>query len=218
MLTSRRNRMPSSVPLNSSLALVRRVPPACPDLTPKSLHSVPPPAGTGRCEPGTGNRVPVRMSGRHSLGRLRHDTHRASRSVAAVVRPAARAVAFGPALAVLAGVGRIAGMVCTVLEWPFRARPCAPDRQSRSSSSLLTSCEPAPRRPLPPSPAGAEGRACRRAAPRLGGGELPHRRAEASGGGTGRHLRRAGARAAPYSGEQWPSACSPGLVLSGRCS
>ncbi|MEF9907834.1 morphogenic membrane protein MmpA [Streptomyces sp. P9-A2] len=46
-------------------------------------------------------------------------TCRASKPVAPAVRPTGRAMAFGLALAVLAGVGWIAGMIYTVLERPF---------------------------------------------------------------------------------------------------
>ncbi|MFI8307321.1 morphogenic membrane protein MmpA [Streptomyces sp. NPDC085927] len=46
-------------------------------------------------------------------------TCRASEPVAAVVRPTGRAMALGLVLAGLAGVGWIAGMIYTVLEWRF---------------------------------------------------------------------------------------------------
>lgn len=108
-------------------------------------------------------------------------THRASEPVAGSVRLADRAAALGLGLALLAGIGWITGMICTVLERPFQERPRAPDRQSRSATLPLTSCEPAPRCPRAAVPC------------RLAG-------AEVSGGGTGRHLGRAGARTAPYSG------------------
>ncbi|MFC5672374.1 morphogenic membrane protein MmpA [Streptomyces incanus] len=126
-------------------------------------------------------------------------THRASRSVAAMVRPSERAVALGPAPAVLAGGGWIAGTVRTVPERPFRERPCAPGRQSRSAPSLLTSCEPAPRRPfrrrpLPPRwsrrvclPPGCSATGWRRAAaPSRRNGRWRDRTASAPGGSTGR--------------------------------
>ncbi|MFF8035729.1 MULTISPECIES: morphogenic membrane protein MmpA [unclassified Streptomyces] len=46
-------------------------------------------------------------------------TRRAPRSVAADGRPVGRAVTVGLALAVLAGLGWIAGMVCTLAAWPL---------------------------------------------------------------------------------------------------
>ncbi|MET8220740.1 morphogenic membrane protein MmpA [Streptomyces hirsutus] len=46
-------------------------------------------------------------------------TRHGSDPVDPAVRPAGRAMAFGLALAVLAGVGWIAGMIYTVLERPF---------------------------------------------------------------------------------------------------
>ncbi|MFD7689583.1 morphogenic membrane protein MmpA [Streptomyces sp. NPDC059781] len=46
-------------------------------------------------------------------------THRAPEPVAADGRPAERAVTVGLALAVLAGLGWIVGMVYTLAEWPL---------------------------------------------------------------------------------------------------
>ncbi|MFF1277352.1 morphogenic membrane protein MmpA [Streptomyces marokkonensis] len=46
-------------------------------------------------------------------------THRAPEPVAADARPVERAVTVGLALAVLAGLGWIAGMICTPVEWPL---------------------------------------------------------------------------------------------------
>ncbi|CAM5679063.1 morphogenic membrane protein MmpA [Streptomyces hirsutus] len=46
-------------------------------------------------------------------------TCRSFKPVDPTVRPTGRAMAFGLALAVLAGVGWIAGMIYTVLERPF---------------------------------------------------------------------------------------------------
>ncbi|MGC3003532.1 morphogenic membrane protein MmpA [Streptomyces sp. G35A] len=46
-------------------------------------------------------------------------THRAPKPVAAPGRPVERAVTVGLALAVLAGLGWIAGMVYTLVAWPL---------------------------------------------------------------------------------------------------
>ncbi|MFC5243876.1 morphogenic membrane protein MmpA [Streptomyces atrovirens] len=46
-------------------------------------------------------------------------THRAAKPVAADSRPVERAVTVGLALAVLAGLGWIVGMVYTLVEWPL---------------------------------------------------------------------------------------------------
>ncbi|WP_208818426.1 morphogenic membrane protein MmpA [Streptomyces marokkonensis] len=46
-------------------------------------------------------------------------THRAPEPVAADGRPVERAVTVGLALAVLAGLGWIAGMIYTLVEWPL---------------------------------------------------------------------------------------------------
>lgn len=46
-------------------------------------------------------------------------THRGSDPVDPAVRPTGRATVLGLALAVLAGVGWIAGMIYTVMERPF---------------------------------------------------------------------------------------------------
>lgn len=53
-------------------------------------------------------------------GRLTHmTTHRAAKPVAADGRPAERAVTIGLTLAVPAGLGWIAGMIYTLVEWPL---------------------------------------------------------------------------------------------------
>jgi hypothetical protein len=46
-------------------------------------------------------------------------THRAPKPVAADGRPVERAVTVGLTLAVLAGLGWIAGMIYTLVEWPL---------------------------------------------------------------------------------------------------
>ncbi|GHH95159.1 morphogenic membrane protein MmpA [Streptomyces capillispiralis] len=46
-------------------------------------------------------------------------THRAPKPVAADGRPAERTVIIGLVLAVLAGLGWIAGMIYTLVEWPL---------------------------------------------------------------------------------------------------
>ncbi|GAA2570084.1 hypothetical protein GCM10010398_70120 [Streptomyces fimbriatus] len=54
------------------------------------------------------------------VGRLgRMTTHRAPKPAAPSVQPVERAVTIGLVLAVLAGLGWIAGMIYTVLEWPL---------------------------------------------------------------------------------------------------
>ncbi|GAA2257984.1 hypothetical protein GCM10010415_19540 [Streptomyces atrovirens] len=60
------------------------------------------------------------MSAPARPGRLtRMTTHRAAKPVAADSRPVERAVTVGLALAVLAGLGWIVGMVYTLVEWPL---------------------------------------------------------------------------------------------------
>ncbi|CAL9374024.1 hypothetical protein SUDANB126_00935 [Streptomyces sp. enrichment culture] len=51
------------------------------------------------------------------LGRM--TTHRTPEPVAPPAQPVGRAVTIGLILAVPAGLGWIAGMVCTVLGWPL---------------------------------------------------------------------------------------------------
>ncbi|MFD6292108.1 morphogenic membrane protein MmpA [Streptomyces sp. NPDC060205] len=46
-------------------------------------------------------------------------THRAPKPAAGPTQPVERAVMAGLALAVLAGVAWIAGMIYTLVEWPF---------------------------------------------------------------------------------------------------
>ncbi|CAL9641460.1 morphogenic membrane protein MmpA [Streptomyces griseomycini] len=47
-------------------------------------------------------------------------THRAPKPAAPSAHPVERAVTIGLVLAVLAGLGWIAGMIYTLLEWPLR--------------------------------------------------------------------------------------------------
>ncbi|TLS47922.1 hypothetical protein FE633_00030 [Streptomyces montanus] len=60
------------------------------------------------------------MPGAVMIGRLcRMTTHRASKPAANPSQPVERAVMAGLILAVLAGVGWIAGMIYTVMGWPL---------------------------------------------------------------------------------------------------
>ncbi|GAA0196136.1 hypothetical protein GCM10009536_64700 [Streptomyces thermocarboxydus] len=58
-------------------------------------------------------RTPVRRQG------VRMPTHRTTRPHRTPVRPTTRAVTLGLALAVLAGVGWVAGMIYTLITWPL---------------------------------------------------------------------------------------------------
>lgn len=60
------------------------------------------------------------MPGRGPGGRLgRMTTHRAPKPVADPTQSVERAVTIGLILAVLAGLGWIAGMIYTIAEWPL---------------------------------------------------------------------------------------------------
>lgn len=60
------------------------------------------------------------MPGRGRPGRLaRMTTHRAPKPVGADGRPVERAVTIGLALAVVAGLGWIVGMIYTLVQWPL---------------------------------------------------------------------------------------------------
>ncbi|GAP46561.1 predicted protein [Streptomyces azureus] len=60
------------------------------------------------------------MPGPAPVGRLgRMTTHRAPKPVAGPTQTVERAVTIGLILAVLAGLGWIAGMIYTIAEWPL---------------------------------------------------------------------------------------------------
>ncbi|KJK39276.1 hypothetical protein UK15_12410 [Streptomyces variegatus] len=89
--------------------------------------------GTARHDPGAGSeygfRVAVLSTGSEypygcppapCVGRLgRMTTHRAPKPVAGPTQTVERAVTIGLILAVLAGLGWIAGMIYTITEWPL---------------------------------------------------------------------------------------------------
>lgn len=76
--------------------------------------------GARRCDLSTGSEYLYGCPHGTPVGRLgRMTTHRAPKPVAGPTQTVERAVTLGLILAVLAGLGWIAGMIYTIAEWPL---------------------------------------------------------------------------------------------------